>query len=270
MNTYSRTSPMNSSRTMISKEARNQISKASGNTPIEQIMLERKTQYANANLLDHIPKNDGFYPLYLIEANNLLKQLNETTNSANQLKDFENIAFISNETNILQYNHRATCLPIITIGQQPVFENDTKTIQILLSDKFSPNDTVYLPLNAKNTIKAKRTKYTEISITKLSPQKIEASAVSDEQTMVVIAQSYYHNWKAYIDNKPTKLWRANYAFQAIELPKGKHQITLKYEDRLFQIGTIISFSTITICIVTYIKSKKNRKQESNTKTDEKH
>ncbi len=62
--------------------------------------------------------------------------------------------------------------------------------------------------------------------TKASPFEAEAPAAS----LVVISQTYYPAWKAYVDGRPAKLWRANYAFQALEVPAGRHHIRLAYED----------------------------------------
>jgi uncharacterized membrane protein YfhO len=36
------------------------------------------------------------------------------------------------------------------------------------------------------------------------------------------------------------LLRANYAFQAFQIPAGEHKIHLAYEDRAFEIGATIS------------------------------
>ena len=43
-----------------------------------------------------------------------------------------------------------------------------------------------------------------------------------------------------MDGKPAALWRANYAFQAVEVPSGRHEVRLVYADRAFWFGTAIS------------------------------
>jgi uncharacterized membrane protein YfhO len=70
--------------------------------------------------------------------------------------------------------------------------------------------------------------------------------------MVVIAQTYYPAWKAYVDGQATKLWRANYAFQAVQVPAGRHRIELRYEDKLFLIGALLSGLGITICVSLWL------------------
>ena len=77
-------------------------------------------------------------------------------------------------------------------------------------------------------------------------QKVELEADSPKNSLVVVSQTYYPAWRAYIDGQPTKLWRANYAFQALEVPPGRHSIQLRYEDRVFYAGLVISAVGIVI------------------------
>jgi uncharacterized membrane protein YfhO len=75
--------------------------------------------------------------------------------------------------------------------------------------------------------------------------------------MVVIAQTYYPAWKAYVDGQPTKLWRANYAFQAVEVPAGTHRIELRYEDRLFYAGAMLSGLGIVISGWLWVRARRH-------------
>ena len=67
--------------------------------------------------------------------------------------------------------------------------------------------------------------------------------------LLTIAQAHYHRWRADVDGRPVKVWRANYAFQALEVPAGQHLVRLKYEDRLFQAGSLISILSIVGCLL---------------------
>ena len=73
--------------------------------------------------------------------------------------------------------------------------------------------------------------------------------IAEAPAMVVVAQAYYHPWQAYVDGKRTRLWRANYAYQAVEVPAGTHQVTLVYEDRMFFWGSALSLVALLGCVV---------------------
>ena len=42
--------------------------------------------------------------------------------------------------------------------------------------------------------------------------------MADQPSLVVAAQTFYPCWKASVDGQPARLWRANYAFQAVQVP----------------------------------------------------
>jgi uncharacterized membrane protein YfhO len=50
-----------------------------------------------------------------------------------------------------------------------------------------------------------------------------------------------------VDGKAVPLWRANYAFQALEVPAGKHEVHLVYEDEAFDWGIVISLLSLLAC-----------------------
>jgi len=85
--------------------------------------------------------------------------------------------------------------------------------------------------------------------------------------MVVVAQAYYHPWHAYVDGEPTRLWRANYAYQALEVPPGKHQVRLVYEDHMFWGGVLLSLAALLACSAAWVwwrNPLQNKKRNQST------
>ncbi|MEK7706778.1 MAG: hypothetical protein AAB380_02135 [Verrucomicrobiota bacterium] len=54
---------------------------------------------------------------------------------------------------------------------------------------------------------------------------------------------------------PTTLLRANQAFQALEIPAGKHEVVLKYEGRTFRLGVVI-LGVAAVCAAFWLRGKK--------------
>ncbi|KKW11462.1 MAG: hypothetical protein UY49_C0001G0011 [Microgenomates group bacterium GW2011_GWC1_49_7] len=67
-----------------------------------------------------------------------------------------------------------------------------------------------------------------IKITNMTTSSLSATSVFKEDHAVVIANMFDPRWKAFIDDAPTKLYRVNYLFQGLIVPKGNHTITLIY------------------------------------------
>jgi hypothetical protein len=214
--------------------------------PATDYLSRRLALYDNCNLLDDIPKVDGFYSLYLRETDEVISMLyvyDARHVECKGLKDFLGIAHISalddGTGSPLDWAARDTFLPLMTAGQKPVFADAT--------NNFDPRETVYLPLEAKPHVAAINRIPVKIPSTQFSAQKLTAQVDSPAPALVVVAQAFYHPWRAYVDGKPTRLWRANHGFQALEIPAGHHEVKLVYEDQAFFWGALISMAALLGC-----------------------
>ena len=222
--------------------------------PAPDYLSRRLALYDNCNLLDDIPKVDGFYSLYLRETDEVISMLyvyDARHVECKGLKDFLGIAHISapdDGTNSpLEWVTRDTFLPLMTAGQKPVFADATNTLISLVATNFDPRESVYLPLEAKPFVAATNRTMAKIASTQLSAQKLTAQVDSPAPALVVVAQAFYHPWRAYVDGKSARLWRANHGFQALEIPAGHHEVKLVYEDRAFYWGALISVAALLGC-----------------------
>lgn len=76
---------------------------------------------------------------------------------------------------------------------------------------------------------------------------------SDGSGYLVIPTTWYPGWKAEINGRSTKLYRANLAFQAIEIPEGDVEITLSYTPTGIEVSYLISIIVIfgSIGLIAY-------------------
>jgi uncharacterized membrane protein YfhO len=79
--------------------------------------------------------------------------------------------------------------------------------------------------------------------------------------MLVLGQAYYHNWEASVDGVAAPLWRANYAFQAVEVPAGKHRILLEYKDKALRLGGAISLAAVLVCACGWLAGRRKGGRE---------
>jgi len=52
--------------------------------------------------------------------------------------------------------------------------------------------------------------------------------------------TFYPGWRATVDGQAAEIVRANYAFRAVALEAGAHQVVLRYRPRSLIAGTIVS------------------------------
>jgi hypothetical protein len=136
-------------------------------------------------------------------------------------------------------------MPFLTGGQKPIFADDAATLASIVDAHFDPKAQVYLPLEAQTAMSAAGAGTMKISMEKLSAQEIDATVDASTNTMLVAAQSYYHDWQAYVDAKPTRLWRA--------------QVRLVYVDWSFRAGLFISLATLIGMPVFYFSFPRLKK-----------
>ena len=126
----------------------------------------------------------------------------------------------------------------------------------MIGTNFSPEQVVYLPNQARASIQFTNASRIKINRTRFTAHRVDIDLEAPQAGLVVIAQSYYHPWRAYADAKPTRLWRANYAFQAIQLHAGNRSVVLKYADTPFYLGALFSVAVLLGCASTWARSKK--------------
>jgi uncharacterized membrane protein YfhO len=57
---------------------------------------------------------------------------------------------------------------------------------------------------------------------------------------LVLAYTHYPGWRATVDGRPTKILRANYAFMALPIEPGEHQVMLRYRPMSLTVGAVVS------------------------------
>ncbi len=221
----------------------------------------------DCNLLDGIPVPDGFYSLYVREQRSLFNWFFQSAarDFPTGLADFLGISMISDPDKFLSWQPRLTYLPCCTIGIKPVFVALSNTPSLLLQTNFDPRHIVYLPMEAKPFFQQTNQVGGMVRVKNFTPRLQTYEAQANAPTVMVLSQTYYSAWRAFVDEKPARLWQANFAFQAIEIPTGKHQVTLVYQDHRFLLGSFISLFTLAGSVlvlfrkcVSLLASKSNR------------
>lgn len=96
-------------------------------------------------------------------------------------------------------------------------------------------------------------------MTRYEDVEVEIKTSSDEPGFLVLADTYYPGWHAYVEGKEVKIYRANYGFRAVEVPSGEHKVEWRYEPTYFRLGLLISVVTLVLVLMgwlfTLIKNK---------------
>ena len=72
----------------------------------------------------------------------------------------------------------------------------------------------------------------------------EIDVVARSGSWIVISETSWPGWKAYVDDQRVKTGRANHAFLSVYVPKGRHHVRLVYLPDPFVRGRAISLGTL--------------------------
>ncbi len=151
------------------------------------------------------------------------------------LKNSKKRAFMMYNTKVVQTPQQA-----LTFMQ----ENKDKLSDIVVLENSQETENITKTI-AKNSIKF----YSQNS------QKIKLKVTTQSDGWLVLSQSYYPGWYAYIDDKKVDILPADYLLQAIKMPKGEHQVRFVYRPLSFYLGLIISLFTLGM-VLWQLKRKK--------------
>lgn len=96
----------------------------------------------------------------------------------------------------------------------------------------------------------------EAKLLSYRPNKVLFEVDLNNVAFLYLSDTYYPGWRAYVDGKETKIYRANLAFRAIEVPKGKHTVVFKYVPMSFYIGLVLTLLGIVLCVWLWRRDRK--------------
>ena len=79
-----------------------------------------------------------------------------------------------------------------------------------------------------------------LAFVSISNEYVELIARTAAPVYLVMSDMFYPGWTATIDDQPTPVYPANFAFRAVLLPPGEHRVTFTFEPLMWRVGLGIS------------------------------
>ena len=133
------------------------------------------------------------------------------------------------------------------VNRISVEQGSERTFHRLLEPGFDPMQEVVLDHSVQITQKGRFEGIAKIVSYKNQTVTIHASV--NDPGILVLADSYYPGWKAYVDGKETRILKANHFFRAVVLAEGEHVVEFRYEPLSFKIGLAVSLTTLCILVL---------------------
>jgi len=91
-----------------------------------------------------------------------------------------------------------------------------------------------------------------------SPNRVTIKAALLDDGYLVLGDTFYPGWNAYVDGKKRRVLKTDYILRSVFLEKGDHMVKFVYEPKSFTIGMIITLASMVILIPVSILCWFNR------------
>lgn len=89
----------------------------------------------------------------------------------------------------------------------------------------------------------------ELRVLEEYPSQTSVKVLAETAGYLVVADTWYPGWRAYVDGVQSKLWRANYMFRAVAVPAGEHEVKIDYQPSSFLVGGITSGAALVLLLL---------------------
>jgi hypothetical protein len=81
--------------------------------------------------------------------------------------------------------------------------------------------------------------HSEVIILRSGIDEVELAVEMEDEGFVVLSNQYHPGWRAYVDGREERIYRANYILMAVPLAEGIHTVKFAYEPALHQINLLV-------------------------------
>ncbi|HVY68659.1 MAG TPA: hypothetical protein VHH73_01955 [Verrucomicrobiae bacterium] len=249
-------------RAMVHPAAAARMHQFAAPDPLTDYVASRAGLFMNCNLIDEIAKPDGFFSLYLRRPERVERViLNGATNlppERGPLLDYLGVTQITAPETLFEWQRRTNAMPLVTAGQRVEYLDGDAAFYRLGTADFDPRNAVWLPPEAKAKVGAITNTTARVTMIKLRAQELTFTVDTPAPTAASIAQAYSPRWRAFVDGSRTRLWQANYAFQALVVPAGHHEVIVAYVDWPFRMGAVISLGSLAAWVFFFTAETRRR------------
>jgi len=94
-----------------------------------------------------------------------------------------------------------------------------------------------------------------IALLRQEANRFTIQALIPQDGYLVLNDTWYPGWRVWVDGEEREVLRANYAFRAVRLEEGAHEVDFRYEPVSFHAGAAISGVAIVISFFLALRSR---------------
>ena len=95
-----------------------------------------------------------------------------------------------------------------------------------------------------------------VQIVKYTARQVKVDVETSSPGFLILGDTYFPGWKAYVDGKRVPIYRADYLLKAVAVERGNHQVVFLYQPLSFRIGLGLTLLSIVIILWCLRRGKK--------------
>ncbi len=97
-----------------------------------------------------------------------------------------------------------------------------------------------------------------VTVTTYQPARIELSLETPRASLLVLSETYYPGWKAWIDEQPIPIYPVDIALRGVVVPAGAHRLRMEFRPAILQLSLGISIATAFLMSLFAFLNRKQR------------
>jgi uncharacterized membrane protein YfhO len=194
---------------------------------------------------------------------NLLSLLNVKYIIAYEDINDKRVKVVYSDEQVKVYKNNHSLPRAFFLSDYEVISDGQEALDFLRSKDFNPMDVVVLneePAGFENRPDSQHNN-ASVEIKDYSPNKVILSINTPSRGILVLSDTFYPGWKAYVDQEETEIMKANTVMRAVVMPGGKHLVKFVYDPVPFNFGLRLGLCTlIGIPIMMFASNPPKRKK----------
>jgi hypothetical protein len=155
------------------------------------------------------------------------------------------------------YAQRDTYLPRAFVVPECKTLRKEDVLEYMTKANFDPTKTVLFEdstdrVSCSGDQAPKQDSSSTTQIISYRPDEMVLKVNSSAPGFLFLSEVFYPGWKAYIDDRPTKIQRGDYLFRVIPLPAGHHQIQMVFDPLTIKLGIGVSVFALLVILGTLV------------------
>jgi hypothetical protein len=100
----------------------------------------------------------------------------------------------------------------------------------------------------------------QVTTLKYEPNFIELSTQASRQSLLVLSETYYPGWKAWLDDQPTRIYPTDVALRGVIVPAGEHRVRMEFRPVILPISLGISLATAILLAISAFLYRRNARR----------